>query len=820
MRGFGTLVVLGALIGGCSYLSEDDLAARMDLDGDGVARPEDCDDGDAGVGIAPFWYVDADEDGFGDSAAELVQRCEAASKLVENGGDCDDADAAIFPGADEYCNGRDDDCDEVVDEEPTVDGTSWYLDQDGDGFGDPSTAVEACSAPPERIADGTDCDDGDSGIHPGARDVCNGVDDDCNGLDDDLVWYADSDGDGYGDPSVLIYSCEQPSDYVADDQDCDDSAPDVNPEGVEICDDDDVDEDCDGLVDDEDGGTLGKRSFFRDGDGDGFGRERHMVYACDAPTGYAPSCCDCDDTDARVSPAAAELWYDGVDQDCDGLSDFDQDFDGHDAVEHGGGDCDDDDDAIHPGAYEACGDAIDNDCDGDQAGVCALNGELAYTEADVTLLGEDHDYSWPGEALLCNADLDGDGNDDLVIGAPGLNVTEGFSYDGGVYVVYGPVTADGDLSSADALIASDTASEQIGDNNEVLGDLNGDGFLELAIADYNRLEAAYNIGVVYIMAGPPLGTTSVADATAVLTGAAEYDYFGQSVAAAGDQDGDGFDDVYVGARGSDEMASGGGALYLFHGPLTGTLSPSGADASLFGQEVGSGLGQSVALVGDLDGDGLDDAVVTAHHHESSSGSPGVGYVLLSPLTAAVPADADGIWTGESGSNYANITAGAGDVDGDGHADFLMASNQYDSDRGIVYLVHGPATGSHFLASAAASMTGESSDDHAGYGHIGAGDLNGDAYADLYVYALQAEDSVGDTTGAAYLLLGPVSGALSLADADGKLVGSGSDRLDAVASGGDLNADGFDDVVVGMPHWSSVYARADDGGVFVFFGGPE
>ncbi|MDO8629598.1 MAG: putative metal-binding motif-containing protein, partial [Phycisphaerales bacterium] len=124
----------------------------------------------------PSWYADSDGDGYGDAAGSQ-QACAQPAGYVSEGTDCDDTNASIYPGATEVCNGLDDDCDGAIDEGA---GTIWYLDWDGDGYGDPSNALLACTQPPGRVADFSDCDDTNATVHPGAVELCNGVDDDCD----------------------------------------------------------------------------------------------------------------------------------------------------------------------------------------------------------------------------------------------------------------------------------------------------------------------------------------------------------------------------------------------------------------------------------------------------------------------------------------------------------------------------------------------------------------------------------------------------------------------------------------------------------------
>ena len=177
------------------------------------------------------------DDGDGDGYSELD-------------GDCDDADASLSPGATEYCDGVDNDCDGSIDEASAADATTWYRDGDGDGYGDSGTSVTSCSSPVSYVSDDSDCDDGDAGVNPGAPETCNGVDDDCDGSTDEdsatdaATWYADGDGDGYGDAGTTTAACSQPSGYEADATDCDDGDASTNPGADEYC--DGHDDDCDG----------------------------------------------------------------------------------------------------------------------------------------------------------------------------------------------------------------------------------------------------------------------------------------------------------------------------------------------------------------------------------------------------------------------------------------------------------------------------------------------------------------------------------------------------------------------------------------------
>ncbi len=165
-------------------------------------------------------------------------------------GDCDDGDAARHPGAEEHCNGLDDDCDGDTDEE-AVDALAWYLDADDDRFGDPASVTWSCAVVSGHRTESGDCDDSDPAINPGAEEHCNGVDDDCDGETDEAdavdadTWYVDADSDGWGVEDSTAIGCVQSPTLSAEAGDCDDTDPGINPGAYERPD-DGIDQDCDG----------------------------------------------------------------------------------------------------------------------------------------------------------------------------------------------------------------------------------------------------------------------------------------------------------------------------------------------------------------------------------------------------------------------------------------------------------------------------------------------------------------------------------------------------------------------------------------------
>lgn len=250
------------------------------------------------------WYEDADGDGYGNPNS-VQYTCTQPSGYVADNTDCDDTNAAVHPGAAEVVNGIDDNCNGQIDENSL---STFYADADGDTYGDPNSSIQAATAPAGYVSDNTDCDDTNAAVHPGATEICNGIDDNCNGLTDNAdpgitgqsTWYADTDGDGFGNPAVSQLSCIQPNAYVSDNTDCDDSNPAVHPGATEVC--NGIDDDCNGLTDNSDPGITGQSIWYADADGDGYGNASASELSCIQPGGYVSNNIDCDDTNAAVHP--------------------------------------------------------------------------------------------------------------------------------------------------------------------------------------------------------------------------------------------------------------------------------------------------------------------------------------------------------------------------------------------------------------------------------------------------------------------------------------------------------------------------------------
>ena len=396
---------------------------------------DDCDgeiDEDSAVD-ASTWYADADSDSYGDPAVTDIE-CYQPSGYVADDTDCDDTDGSEYPGADEYCDGDDDDCDGDIDEDSAVDAPTWYADVDSDNYGDASATQVQCYQPSGYVADDTDCDDTDGNEYPGADEYCDGDDDDCDGdIDEDsavdaYTWYADADSDNYGDPAVTDVECYQPTGYVPDNTDCDDTDGSEYPGADEYCDGDD--DDCDGDVDE--GDSVDASTWYADMDSDNYGDPSATDIACYQPSGYVSDNTDCDDTDSNEYPGADE-YCDGDDDDCDGDIDEDSAIDvstwyaDTDSDNYGDAsstdtdcyqpsgyvsdntDCNDGDSSINPGASEYC-DGVDNNCDGDTDEDSAVDASTWYADVDSDNYGNpsstDTACSQPSGYVSDNTDCD------------------------------------------------------------------------------------------------------------------------------------------------------------------------------------------------------------------------------------------------------------------------------------------------------------------------------------------------------------------------------------------------------------------------------
>jgi len=430
--------------------------------------------------------------------------------------------------------------------------------------------------------------------------------------------------------------------------------------------------------------------------------------------------------------------------------------------------------------------------------------------ANVQLDGSgDDDHS--GHAVSSIGDVNGDNIDDVIVGAPYAS-NNSRDTSGSTYIVYGranPATPV-DLSSLNPAttglrIDGANADDHSGWSVSGAGDVNGDGLHDVVIgAPFDSTDAKW-VGSAYVVYGQPNGqATNIDLATALdpattgfkIDGLGTRSFIGWAVSGAGDVNGDGKDDVIVSADFADTLGRNtNGAAYVIYGKGNGAaenidlgnpLVPTSNGFAVNGAADGDGIGASVSAAGDVNGDGLADVIIGAPWTYSNFGA-GTSYII-----------------------YGTPTADATNID---LADGL------------------DPTSNGFLVSGTPFPMGTEEYESAGYSVSGAGDINGDNLDDVIIGAPTIAFDESTQTGSAYVVYGKTNGsaanidladtALNPASTGLKITGAavGDNAGNAVSGAGDVNDDGFDDVLVGAWHASN-NGLNEAGSSYVIYGAAD
>ena len=405
----------------------------------------------------------------------------------------------------------------------------------------------------------------------------------------------------------------------------------------------------------------------------------------------------------------------------------------------------------------------------DLRAVYPIDIDPVYTLAATTLDGESLD-SWFGASVASAGDVNGDGYGDVLVGAWGYA-----SNTGRAYLMLG--SSSGLDSTPAATWTGSASGDFLGVSVAGAGDINGDGFDDLLIGAYGT---DGNTGTLQVYYGSAAGPAATPDLT--LLGEQAGSFFGVDAAAAGDVNGDGYGDIVVSAHGYDLLT---GRAYIYLGSASGLASSPAA--SMDGEAQGDYFGVSVAGAGDVDNDGYDDVIVGAYYYDNYTGR---AYVYPGSAGGALTT-ASAVLTGNPGAHFGVSVAGAGDIDGDGYDDVVIGERNYGGYTGRAYTFRGGAPGLTTVPTDI--IDGPAPDVRLGSAVAGAGDVNADGYADVIV----GSDGAFGGQGRAYVFEGSPSGLSSSPTAlDGESLGDTFGY--AVSAAGDVDNDGYDDVIVGAP----------------------
>ena len=618
---------------------------------DGVDN--DCDDGiDNDALDTQRWYQDLDQDGFGNT--EITREgCLPPKGYADNGTDCDDDDATIYPAAEESCA-------EAVDR--NCDGQPGNQDSDQDGS-------PAC----------VDCNDSNPAINPDQVEVCDFVDQNCdNQIDNDAqdarIWYADADGDGYGDPATEVLACYPPTgEHITASGDCDDRDVTIKPGAEEVCG-DGVDNNCNSTPDDcrpegdLDVGTVltnNQNNFLNSAIGIGdvnFDGYEDLALGSNelvgTPNGQggsfsillgplATGTLDIETT-ASLFVTGTES-FTGVGQDLSPALDYNGD-----------------------GLTEV---AISSSYLGNTISSAvhlipiSRRGPITVEQAEFgRLTSTTDDYFTLGGIMYGTEDIDGDHADELLIGSPNA-YRNGVESSGTLYHISGAFVTN----STAASVAKTTflGDEYDGLGDVVLQDVNGDGDKDYILGAYYNATGGTDAGILYTFYGPLSGTLQMSQADVAQTGIAG-ESLGEPLVTAADLDGDGLEDLWATALYSSLPGTDAGAVYLLPATATSRDARANAIASLSGESSGDLFGVDIAVV-DMDADTRQDILVGAAWQGQGGEKSGKAYLFYGPFAGAIDArDAEGSYVGYAvGAMGGDCVSSVGDLNADGQPDLAI-----------------------------------------------------------------------------------------------------------------------------------------------------
>jgi hypothetical protein len=433
-----------------------------------------------------------------------------------------------------------------------------------------------------------------------------------------------------------------------------------------------------------------------------------------------------------------------------------------------------------------------------------LNAPVFYHECDQV-------QAYCGTAVHTAGDVNGDGYADVVIGAP--RYTNGQVREGRAWVYLG--SAGGLNAEGVWSVEGNQAEALLGNAAATAGDVNGDGYSDLALGAPGWEDGQVDEGAAYVYHGSPSDLSeSPAWSKRSNQSAAQ---FGWALGTAGDVNGDGYADVAIGAPGWDGGQAEEGQVWVYLGRRQGlATTPAWTKES---DNAGARFGAALASAGDMDGDGYDDLIVGAPGWRGAQVTGGGLFVYAGSGAGLRTTPLVHRYLSQEGAQFGAAVAGAGDLNGDGHADIAAGAPFAQSGGqacGAVWVYYGAQDGARtgFLW----YQESDRADAQFGYAVSSAGDVNADGYSDLIVGApFWGDDAIHE--GRAWVYLGSAAGLRRDLHWHAESNQFGARLGHAVASAGDVNGDGYSDVIVGAPYWGDG-GLSSEGKVWVYHGSAD
>ncbi|WP_353718277.1 FG-GAP-like repeat-containing protein [Dyadobacter sp. 676] len=412
-----------------------------------------------------------------------------------------------------------------------------------------------------------------------------------------------------------------------------------------------------------------------------------------------------------------------------------------------------------------------------------------------------------GLSVASAGDVNGDGYSDVIVGAPGYD--NGEPSEGAAFVYHG--SSGGINTTATSMVESNQANASMGYSVASAGDVNGDGYSDVIVGALYYSNGQEEEGIAFIYQGSTSGISTTAAATLESNQAGAQ--MGISVASAGDVNGDGYSDVIVGAIDYSNGQNEEGAAFIYHGSASGINAT--AAAVVESNQAGAIMGCSVSSAGDVNGDGYSDVIVGAQNYDNGDNNEGAAFIYHGSATGISTTFAAMVEGNQGGAGMGSSVAGTGDVNGDGYSDVIVGAYFYDngeSNEGAAFIYHGSPAGIN--TTAAGMIESNTAGASMGVSVASAGDVNGDGYSDVIVGAYRYSNGQS-AEGAAFIYLGSVTGINTAATTMLESNQSGALMGISVSGAGDVNGDGYSDVIVGANQYDN--GQTDEGAAFVYYG---